>query len=802
MSEERFYDYKTAPVNGSDVVDASKTGVSFYDDLLHDKSYMKNKYNLEGEIVMMSPQEYFQLCSDYGFPDSHPSVEQLKQGRYRDTKTLDHLKAVLTVYKKKFPMPYVNKADRAQEGLHRMLVIGDLFGWDHKVPVLVADWADKQKAFDKQKQDRINRITYNIKQAVQRALRYKFFNIEELQTQIQWELDEQFKYSDEIEVPVQFEFTSDDDDFIVSIGNAKYAFSEEDVDFTDAVELADEEDVDITDIDDLDDFLVRYFGDDWEETHPHLKDVFDIKESVEPDTAASLTVVGEGIQLRNKIEPAWSIDTCHPSYRNKWTPQNPSVGQCAVTAMYLNEIHGWKIYDTMVGNSRHFFNKDSNGFIYDLTADQFPSDDVDYDNCRERKFTDLFKSCKDRYKLFKENIRNLTEDLTTKTVHRRRLVRESLDGKEYSIESAEEELTEELATTEYKQETDVEFNEAAFSTTNRLFVVGLSGSGKSTLSKKLAKEYNGEYVELDKFDYEGNTVNYSEGGPQIVLEFLRDNPVIDDFNLRIECFVAFILEKKLHTPVIIEGVQLLDFGKELAHEAVILLDPPIEQLIQQFRTREANWRDVSINGVQPKSSEELDQLLKQSYSKDKELIDKFKSELEKDFNEEFDSPYNEQQVRDNYGDVAEIKQMDEAIQREFAADNPGEGCIFIAPNGKFINTYPKLDDHEDLCVWLEEQGFGENPKEAEWIVETFDYVRCRNNPHNLCYIELPIKQITRKQVYSLEEWLETKVRHDGINVELPNGAWKRYSLIEYEPKDIIKRITRYYSSGNLYETLN
>ena len=284
LFENDFYDYKTAAVNGSDVVDLHRTGMSYYDDFLsNDKNtlqYLRDNKNLIGEVVMMSPEEYFQMCSDYGFPDRHPSVETLKQQRYADEKTIQHLKKVLTVAKKKFPMPMINKADNGQEGLHRMLVIGDMFGWDHKVPVLVVDWADKQRAFEEQKRKRIQKIEYNIRKAVQQALWYKFQNIEELKDQIQSELDSQFEYSDDIKPPVDFELISDEQnkEFTVNIGAATYSFDYEDVKF---IEPSDEDDLDDIDFEVDDDFLVRYFGDNWREEYPHLKDKFNITESVE-----------------------------------------------------------------------------------------------------------------------------------------------------------------------------------------------------------------------------------------------------------------------------------------------------------------------------------------------------------------------------------------------------------------------------------------------------------------------------------------------------------------------------------------
>lgn len=153
---------------------------------------------------------------------------------------------------------------------------------------------------------------------------------------------------------------------------------------------------------------------------------------------------------------------------------------------------------------------------------------------------------------------------------------------------------------------------------------------------------------------------------------------------------------------------------------------------------------------------------------------------------------------ESFPQVNNIEAMDNAIQEYFGQNTPGEGCIFIAPTGKFINIYPQLDDHEDLAYWLKEQGFEGVIEDVEWFVDTFNYVRCRNSSSQ-CYIELPIKNITRHQLYSLEEWLETKVNTSTLDIEAPDGEWKNYNLADYFPEDIIKLIKRCYASGRLYE---
>lgn len=108
----------------------------------------------------------------------------------------------------------------------------------------------------------------------------------------------------------------------------------------------------------------------------------------------------------DRFKRAWSEDTAHPSYRGKWSRSNPTAGQCAVTALALNDLYDWDIYDTVVGRSRHFFNKDENGNVIDITKDQFGDTDIPYEQGRKRDRKDLLKSSdvKQRYEILKSKV--------------------------------------------------------------------------------------------------------------------------------------------------------------------------------------------------------------------------------------------------------------------------------------------------------------------------------------------------------------------------------------------------------------
>lgn len=128
------------------------TGFSYYDDFLDEKelAYKQKAKNRTGEIIMMSPNEYFNDCSLYGFNHT-VSVEDLKRQRRGNDISIEWLTNQLE-QGEKFNLPYINYVDHAQEGLHRMMVLGDKYGWDTKFPVLVV------KAYDQKIEDEWKKI--------------------------------------------------------------------------------------------------------------------------------------------------------------------------------------------------------------------------------------------------------------------------------------------------------------------------------------------------------------------------------------------------------------------------------------------------------------------------------------------------------------------------------------------------------------------------------------------------------------------------------------------------------------------
>ena len=192
LEDDRFYDYHTKPVKGKEIFDVTKTGMSFYDEFVTNPSYMEKQKNLKAEIQYMTPLEYFYGCASIFNSTADKQLSQTGA----DKNTIEHLKAVINEYGKQFPVTILNFAQNTQEGRHRMYVAGELFGWQEKFPVMVIDFADKEKA--KADEDRKNKEgIYNKLSSVSRnSLQYNFSSIEDFKDQLLWDADRVFEYDD------------------------------------------------------------------------------------------------------------------------------------------------------------------------------------------------------------------------------------------------------------------------------------------------------------------------------------------------------------------------------------------------------------------------------------------------------------------------------------------------------------------------------------------------------------------------------------------------------------------------------
>lgn len=84
------------------------------------------------------------------------------------------------------------------------------------------------------------------------------------------------------------------------------------------------------------------------------------------------------------LSDIWSADTCAPRMRDRWSPDNRTLGQCSITAFLVQDMFGGKVYGVPREDGNfHCFN-DVGGCVFDLTSEQFGSEKLDYSGCPEQ----------------------------------------------------------------------------------------------------------------------------------------------------------------------------------------------------------------------------------------------------------------------------------------------------------------------------------------------------------------------------------------------------------------------------------
>lgn len=109
------------------------------------------------------------------------------------------------------------------------------------------------------------------------------------------------------------------------------------------------------------------------------------------------------------LRKAWTKETAYPSCQKDWLPNDPSYGQCAITAMLVYDLFGGSIHRIRVdGGGTHYFNK-INGQYVDLTREQFDlyNIPVSYEPNEEmkREYCGKNEDTKKRFEILINNIK-------------------------------------------------------------------------------------------------------------------------------------------------------------------------------------------------------------------------------------------------------------------------------------------------------------------------------------------------------------------------------------------------------------
>ncbi len=110
------------------------------------------------------------------------------------------------------------------------------------------------------------------------------------------------------------------------------------------------------------------------------------------------------VVFKRAVEESWGKDTCYPKCSDQWSQNNPALGQCAVTALLVQDYFGGDIL--YCSHNDHFFNYVEGLGEVDLTKNQFSEETT---ICRDEiKTRDEVMSVNamtpERYRLLKQRV--------------------------------------------------------------------------------------------------------------------------------------------------------------------------------------------------------------------------------------------------------------------------------------------------------------------------------------------------------------------------------------------------------------
>ena len=89
-------------------------------------------------------------------------------------------------------------------------------------------------------------------------------------------------------------------------------------------------------------------------------------------------------ELYRALSHVWSAETCAPRMRVDWTPENPTLGQCSVTAFLAQDIFGGRVFGIPLKDGGFHCYNVAGGRIFDLTSEQFGAEKLCYEGNPEQ----------------------------------------------------------------------------------------------------------------------------------------------------------------------------------------------------------------------------------------------------------------------------------------------------------------------------------------------------------------------------------------------------------------------------------
>jgi len=132
-------------------------------------------------------------------------------------------------------------------------------------------------------------------------------------------------------------------------------------------------------------------------------------ENEQSDIENDYSAIKNATDLYDLLKKIWCRKTCAPRMQDGWSEDNPTHGQCSITAFLAQDIFGGDVYAVKTANGVHCYNV-VNGISFDLTSEQFgdKAKDLDYTPVllQDREAPNHFGNGekKDRYLLLKSSL--------------------------------------------------------------------------------------------------------------------------------------------------------------------------------------------------------------------------------------------------------------------------------------------------------------------------------------------------------------------------------------------------------------
>lgn len=117
-------------------------------------------------------------------------------------------------------------------------------------------------------------------------------------------------------------------------------------------------------------------------------------------------------EIEQAVRASWGVDTCDPVDAALWRSEHPSLGQCGVTALVLQDLLGGRLVLAEVHADgerigHHWWNRFGDGIDVDLTRDQFrfrPGEPAPEARVVERPAGPP-RRCREQYELLRDRVR-------------------------------------------------------------------------------------------------------------------------------------------------------------------------------------------------------------------------------------------------------------------------------------------------------------------------------------------------------------------------------------------------------------